>query len=401
MVELELVDVSKTFAPARVALDQVSFTLTPGECLAILGPSGCGKTTLLRVIAGLEAPTSGEIRFNGARVNDVVPHRRRVAMHFQRPALIPQHTVRRHLRSAWTFGSLWPWRSSPREAELIQMAHRLGLANDLDRPVGQLSGGQQQRVALGRCLLRPAKIRLFDEPLGHLDAPLRVELRRLLRALIEEHRATTLHVTHDPDEAMALGDRIAVLNDGALVQLDKPERLMQAPANRFVAELMHQPSGGLNVVAGFVRQDGLDTYFENPLGRWPMPAQTISALHESLQSSKILQGAADSANLVEAKNFEAQTEKVPIIVGIAANDVRCTSQLVRSDEDVCLQLPMQTEERSLTDTWVLAGHEVRWTGRPEADERLERGQVVMMTFSMSRAYWFDALTGRTLVAPTG
>lgn len=390
MVELQLDGISKTFARGNAVLDDLSLTVKPGEYLTLVGPSGCGKTTLLRVIAGLEDATTGELRMDGKRVNETPSHRRAVAMLFQQPALIPQYTVEQSLRAAWRWTL---FKDAEREAELSRIASMLGLQADLRHPVGQLSGGQQQRVALARCLLRRPKLCLFDEPLGHLDAPLRSQLRRQIRDIADELRFAAIHVTHDPDEAFAVGDRVAVMSAGRIVQVDTVKGLHRMPRNRFVAEMIHHSSGGLNTLAGHIRQDGLDTTFESPFGRWPMPAQSVSDLRESLQSSKILHGSDKSP---------PKDVKVAIMIGIAAHEVRCSTEPARSDDIVSLRLPVRSEEADLHGTWIIAGDERgRWIGRLGVQERVERGQVVLMTFSMSRAYWFDAVTGRTLVAPTG
>ena len=236
MPELRLDHIGKRFQPARQVLQDVSFTVPAGECLALVGPSGCGKTTLLRIIAGLEQPTTGSVHIDGQSVNHIPCHLRDVALMFQRPALVPNRTVRQNLRWAWSLRdplSFLRSTSEPREQELLRIARLLDLEGDLDRPIQQLSGGQQQRVALGRCLLRRAKICLLDEPLGHLDAPLRSELRRQIRMLAKELHVTLIHVTHDPDEALAVGDRVAVMHEGRIVQIDEPEQLLRASGQSF------------------------------------------------------------------------------------------------------------------------------------------------------------------------
>jgi ABC-type sugar transport system ATPase subunit len=389
MIGLQLEDVGMTFTPPVHTLRDINLTVAPGECLALVGPSGCGKTTLLRIIAGLEQPTSGLVKIDGRCVNDVPCHQRGVAMLFQRPALIPQQTVRHNLGWAWTLQqpwTLWVGANQRHEQELLRVARILELEKDLDRPIQQLSGGQQQRVALGRCLLRQAKLCLLDEPLGHLDAPLRTELRRQLRALAEEFRVTTIHVTHDPEEAFSVGDRVAIMQQGILVQVDKPAQIRRLPANRFVAELVHHQNGGLNLLTGQIFRDGIDTFFESPFGRWPVSLQ-------------ILQGLRDSQ--FPSENFHAANGKVHIMLDIAAGDVRCGCNQDGGDDEILLTLPVQQHERSATGNWVIAADgRGRWVGRASEADFFERGQAVTMAFSLARAYWFDSTTGRTLVAPT-
>jgi multiple sugar transport system ATP-binding protein len=399
MAELRLEDLGKTFGPSIRAVDEVSFRITSGEYLALLGPSGCGKSTLLRIIAGLERQTEGDIHIDGVNVNKLPPHRRDVALLFQRPAFILQQTVRQNLGPAWTARS--PLRhffgaGRQQEDELLRIANLLELSNDLERPVGQLSGGQQQRVALGRCLLRKAKVTLLDEPLGHLDAPLRVELRRQIRTLAREFGLTMIHVTHDPAEALAIGDRVAVMRQGRILQIDEPRKLRRLPSHRFAAELIHHEDGGFNWLAGEIVKEEFDTYFEGAFGRWPVSLQIVDHLRESLY---------------KGDNFNARQGKVAIMMGIPAAGVHCTTSRTGEEADVRLPVKVCEIECSAAGIWVIGVFpqplsqgergERRWFGQADDAECFERGQEVTMTFSMNRAYWFDAATGRTLFAPTG
>jgi ABC-type sugar transport system ATPase subunit len=382
MVELHLEEIGKSFAPPLKVLDQITFTALPGECLALMGPSGCGKTTLLRLIAGLDEPSEGEIRIGGQPVNQLPGHRRGVAMMFQRPALVPQRSVRQNLRWAWSLRTPWAhlFGDGKRAGELLEVARMLELDKDLDRPVQQLSGGQQQRVALGRCLLRQAKICLLDEPLGHLDAPLRTDLRRQMRAALRHQGLTAIHVTHDAEEACAVGDRVAVMQGGRIVQIDAPAQLLRMPGNRFVAEIIHQPFGGLNVLTGEISREGLDTYFDCAFGRWPVSAVQVSALHDALIQS-------------------ADPAKLRVTLGIPARAVQCSSQRCLDNELISLSLRTQQFEATPAGTWVIASNQRgTWIGQ-SASERFSRGQDATMTFSMQDAYWFDHTTGRTLAAP--
>jgi len=420
MIKIEIDKLTKRFDKGILALDDATLSIPAGECLALLGPSGCGKTTLLRLLAGLEDPSDGEIRFNGERINETPADRRDIAMMFQRPALLPAQTVRQNLRRHWHLRE--PWSAvrrlfggeRTREDELARIAHLLGLEHDLDRPAGQLSGGQQQRVALGQCLLRNAKVCLLDEPLGHLDAPLRTDLRRKIRQYAKEQGTTLIYVTHDPEEALAIGDRVAVFRHGRLVQIATPREMRHAPRDQFVAELIYQNIGGLNLIAGLIRQDGLDTYFENPFGSWPMLATAVAELQMALQNSKILHAGDQAAPIVPVRSalegdetppgniFLTADGKVHMMIGVPAVDVRCTTAAVAGDEDVRLLIEYRDQECGWANNWILGvGKQGRWVGRADDDERFERGQAVTMTFSMTRAFWFDAATGRTLLTPTG
>ena len=239
VARVELQEVSKTFhGPNRrtvIALRRVCLALAERELLALVGPSGCGKTTTLRLIAGLEAPDAGTILLNGKVVNGVAPAEREVAMVFQSQALFP------HLTAFENLGLGLKLRRVPKveaAARVRETAERLGLSDCLERRPAELSGGQRQRVALGRALVRRPQVLLLDEPLSNLDAPLRRELRRELLRLHRELGLTTLLVTHDPAEALALGERVAVMNSGVIEQVATPAELRARPATKIVAAFL-------------------------------------------------------------------------------------------------------------------------------------------------------------------
>jgi multiple sugar transport system ATP-binding protein len=244
MAVIELEQVAKQYPTGVWGVRDLSWTAREGELLVLVGPSGCGKTTTLRLIAGLEEPTHGVIRMRiagrGQPVNGLEPWRRNVAMVSQRPTLYPHLTVRRNL----AFGL--KLRSDGLDARAIQervcqAADLLGLADVLDRRPAELSGGQQQRVALGRAIVRRPLAFLLDEPLSSLDAPRRIEMRRELHLLQRRLPATMIYVTHDQAEAMALGDRVVVMNRGTVQQVDRPGDLYERPCNRFVAGFLGWP----------------------------------------------------------------------------------------------------------------------------------------------------------------
>jgi multiple sugar transport system ATP-binding protein len=254
MAEVALEGVHKVYANDCHAVRDLCLTIEAGELLVLVGPSGCGKTTILRLVAGLEAPTRGIVRIAGQIVNRWPPWRRDVAMVFQRPALYPHRTVRDNLLSSrllsqpsWLLRFLEPQRRERRmdsaaiRNTIAATAKLLELEGLLDRLPAELSGGEQQRVALGRALVRRPGLLLLDEPLSNLDAGLRLELRRELHLLHRRFPATMVYVTHDPVEALTLGDRVAVLNEGVLQQVDRPEALYQRPCNRFVAGFFGWP----------------------------------------------------------------------------------------------------------------------------------------------------------------
>ena len=240
MARVSLTGVTKRFPGSHgigvVAVREVSFTAESGELLALVGPSGCGKTTTLRLIAGLEVPDAGVIALDDTVVNTFEPKARDVAMMFQRDALFPHLTAFENV----AFGlRLRDVLSHEIRERVREMAATLGIADLLLRKPGELSGGQRQRVALGRALVRRPKVLLLDEPFANLDAPLRRELRRELLRVHREHQLTTILVTHDQAEALALGQRVAVMNAGTLEQIDTPAGLRAKPATQFVAEFLN------------------------------------------------------------------------------------------------------------------------------------------------------------------
>ncbi len=246
MAEVRLERVTKVFGDV-VAVEDVSFTVPDGSFTVILGPSGCGKTTTLRMIAGLEYPTSGRIYIGGEDVTDLPPKKRDIAMVFQNYALYPHMTVYDNM----AFGL--KMRGIPRDEidrRVREAARILGLSDLLDRKPRELSGGQRQRVAVGRAIVRQPKVFLFDEPLSNLDAKLRVKMRAELARIHRELSATSIYVTHDQVEAMTLGDRIVLLKDGKIQQMDTPLRLYHQPRNLFVAGFIGAPS--MNFLRGRV-----------------------------------------------------------------------------------------------------------------------------------------------------
>ncbi len=257
---LDIVGVTRAFGPLR-ALDEVSLDVAPGEFVSILGPSGCGKSTLLRTIAGLEAADSGTIRLGGTPIEGLRPKDREIAFVFQSYALYPHLTCRANIAAPLAMRELSGWGRAPLLHRLVPGARRIRAGIDarveaiaaqlqitdfLDRRPSALSGGQRQRVALGRALIREPKLFLLDEPLANLDAALRNRTRGELHDLQRRVGATTLFVTHDQSEAMAISDRIAVMFAGRIAQVGTPDDLYRAPASLAVAQFLSQPH--LNVI---------------------------------------------------------------------------------------------------------------------------------------------------------
>jgi multiple sugar transport system ATP-binding protein len=234
MAEVRLKNLTKRFG-SQSAVQGLELQVDSGEFLVIVGPSGCGKSTTLRLIAGLEQPTSGRIELNGRDITDIPPWKRQVAMVFQNQALYPHLSVQDNL----AFGlRRLGWRRAERRRRVEQTAELLGITPLLGRQTAELSGGERQRVAVGRAIARPAELYLFDEPLSSLDPPVRETLRAELATLQQTLEATFLYVTHDQLEAMSLGQRLAILQNGQLQQMGEPLELYQHPRNQFVAEFL-------------------------------------------------------------------------------------------------------------------------------------------------------------------
>jgi multiple sugar transport system ATP-binding protein len=238
MAEVELAHVGKTFANGFCALRDLSLTVADGEFLVLVGPSGCGKSTALNLVAGLESCTTGEIRIGGRDVTAEPPKRRDVAMVFQDYALYPHMTVARNIGFPLELAKVAKHEIASRVGEAARI---LGLEAQLDKRPGQLSGGQKQRVAMGRAIVRRPSVYLMDEPLSNLDAKLRVQMRSEIARIQAELGVTTIYVTHDQVEAMTMGDRVVVMLDGDLQQVDAPNALYARPANLFVAGFIGSP----------------------------------------------------------------------------------------------------------------------------------------------------------------
>ncbi len=238
MAQIVIKNLKKEFGDFT-AVRESSFTIEDGEFFMLLGPSGCGKTTTLRMIAGLELPTSGEIYLDGEEISQRAPSQRDIAFVFQMFALYPHMNVRKNI--SYPLVSQGMPRAQIRD-KVAEVARILGIEDILDRPVGGLSGGDRQRVALGRAIVRDPKAFMMDEPLGALDAEFREQMAEELRALHDRMGATTVYVTHDQLEAMQMGDKIVVMNNAVVEQFGTPQEIYDKPATMFVADFIGSPS---------------------------------------------------------------------------------------------------------------------------------------------------------------
>ncbi len=250
MAEVTLRNVTKVFDGGNVAVKSVNIEVGDQEFVVLVGPSGCGKSTTLRMIAGLEEISEGELFIDGKKVNDISPKDRDIAMVFQNYALYPHMTVYENM----AFGlKLRKFDKKEIKERVTEAAKILELEDYLDRKPKALSGGQRQRVAVGRAIVRKPKVFLFDEPLSNLDAKLRVQMRTQISKLHQRLNATMIYVTHDQTEAMTMGDKIVVMKDGIIQQIDSPLNLYNNPVNKFVAGFIGSPA--MNFVKGKIAGD--------------------------------------------------------------------------------------------------------------------------------------------------
>lgn len=310
MPEIEFRSISKTYPDGTPAVRDLSLHIADGEFLCILGPSGCGKSSTLRMLAGLEQITTGDLFVDRVRINEMPPRRRDMAMVFENYALYPHldvyHNIAMPLSARGVDGKEIRQR-------VTQVCETLRLTEHLQKRPQTLSGGQRQRVALGRALIRRPRIFLMDEPLGHLEAYLRVELRAEIRRLHEERRTTTVYITHDQQEAAALADRIAVMNGGRLQQLGAFLHLFDRPANRFVAQFVGERPINL-LPADVIDEAGSVSVKAGDL-RLPLtPAQANRLMHRRAAQGPVELGVRpEDLHIVEAGTEESLSGRAIVV----------------------------------------------------------------------------------------
>ncbi|MCX4387053.1 ABC transporter ATP-binding protein [Micromonospora peucetia] len=260
MTTVALKDVSKVFRDGTLAVDRVNLDVDDGEFMVLLGPSGCGKSTVLRMVAGLEDPTSGAVMLDGELANDLPPRDRKIAMVFQDFALYPHMTVGENIAFPLRLSGMEP---EPRGERVTDVASALGIGDVLGRKPSQLSGGQRQRVAMGRAIVRRPGLFLMDEPLSNLDSGLRAELRAEISGLTRELGVTTIYVTHDQAEALTMADRVAIMRKGVLQDVGTPTQVYGRPATLYVAAFLGSPRMNLLEASVYVH---LDRYVTLTLG---------------------------------------------------------------------------------------------------------------------------------------
>ncbi len=362
MTTVELDDLRKEFDDV-VAVDGIDLEIPDGEFVVIVGPSGCGKSTTLRLLAGLEDATDGRILMDGRNVVDVEPKDRNVAMVFQNYALYPHMTGRRNI----TFGMKSTGDFTDEEIDDLvgEAAEILDIADLLDRKPQAMSGGERQRIALGRAIVRDPDVFLMDEPLSNLDAKLRIQMRAELSKLHKELGTTTVYVTHDQTEAMTLGQRVVVMNEGQIQQVDPPQRLYDFPKNRFVAEFIGDPAMNMLRVQ-VVRDEGFA--LQHP--EFTVPLSSGDGLEVAAGRTAVLGVRPEDLYLTE----EAGSD----LVGSIEATVQVTEPLGDSLLLECL----------------IGEDTVRVHSTPRSG--LSHGDTVTLAYDPERLHVFDEETGETL-----
>ena len=378
MASIAFSDVSKVFPDGTKAVDGLDLDIRDGGFTVLVGPSGSGKSTALRMVAGLEETSSGTIRIADRVVNDVAPKDRDIAMVFQSYALYPHMSVEENLGFALKMQGA---PAASRATRAGAVARRLGISELLARRPRALSGGQRQRVALGRAIVRQPQAFLMDEPLSNLDAKLRVEMRAYIARLHQELGTTTLYVTHDQTEAMTMGDRVAVMRDGKLEQVDEPRELYDRPANLFVAAFIGSPA--MNLLRGHLEL--VDGQVQVALG-----SQRLVLPDEALDARPMLRGWVDDEVIVGIR-----PESVFVGGGLELEVV-----LVEAlGSDLLVHLKTDAPRVTISDAFDGeddAGLEARFTARLSPDLRVEIGDRLRLGVDPERVHFFDPETGIAL-----
>ncbi len=367
MAKVLLKNVVKSFPGGAIAVNNVNITCEEKEFLVLVGPSGCGKSTTLRMIAGLEELSSGEIWIDDILVNDIPPKDRDIAMVFQNYALYPHMTVYENM----AFGL--KLRKYPKEEikqRVMEAAEILSIQELLQRKPKQLSGGQRQRVAVGRAIVRKPKVFLFDEPLSNLDAKMRVQMRAEISKLHTRLQATMIYVTHDQVEAMTMGDRIVVMKDGLVQQVADPISLYDRPKNKFVAGFIGSPS--MNFLEGTLLKNGKDLWFDEDNFKVKLTADMGAQVADRVGQ--------------------------PILLGIRPEDIYDSVEAPNASPDVSLKATVEVVEPMGSEAYIyLTTGKSPFIARVDTHDHLVENTDVTMSFDMAKIHLFDKTTGETIV----
>jgi multiple sugar transport system ATP-binding protein len=383
---ISLRNLTKVYADEVRAVDAVDLEIGDGEFIVLVGPSGCGKSTLLRLIAGLEEVTAGTIVIAGKDVTAVPPQERDIAMVFQNYALYPHMTVAQNLSFGLRIRGV---AKEERHRRVLDVARTLGLLELLNRKPAALSGGQRQRVAIGRAMVREPVAFLMDEPLSNLDAKLRVSMRASLTRLHAQLGVTTVYVTHDQIEAMTLGQRVAVMRDGRVQQVDTPQRLFDFPANLFVAAFIGSPSMNLieaDVGEGAIRFAGHALALPDTLA--PPTGRLLVGIRPTDFESGATADPALPRMRVQASVIEALGAESHVIFHLDAPRVR--TEAVRAAAD----------EQSEDPTLFADDERAEFTARIGAVTPIAPGAEIELAVHVERAHFFQPETGEVILAGT-
>jgi multiple sugar transport system ATP-binding protein len=389
MAEIQFKEITKRYPDGFEAVKAIDLDISDGEFMILVGPSGCGKSTALRMIAGLEDITSGDLIIGGERVNDLAPRDRDIAMVFQNYALYPHMTVRDNMGFALKLAKT---DKIVIDRKVDEAASILDLSGHLDRKPANLSGGQRQRVAMGRAIVRDPKAFLMDEPLSNLDAKLRVQMRTEVARIQRQLGTTTVYVTHDQTEAMTLGDRVAVMRAGLIQQVDAPKVLYDDPVNLFVAGFIGSPA--MNFLPGELDGETLRT----PFGDVPLPHRLRSGLTG---------GGRDVIVGIRPEHFEDAA-----IAGAGAPGMRFRAKVavvesmgselfIHFDVDSAAhsaELNELARDSGLDD--VPAHDETQVVARLDAASRAHAGEEIDLLLDTDQIKLFDATDGRALTGAT-
>ena len=359
MNSVDLENVTKVYGGSTPSVDDLTLTVGDGEFFTLLGPSGCGKSTTLRMIAGFINPTSGRIRFGERDVTNLPPHRRDTGMVFQNYALFPHMDVAGNVAYGLSMRRVAKSEKRSRIDEALAM---VGLTGYADRRIDQLSGGQQQRVALARALVIQPSVLLLDEPLSNLDAKLREETRAQIRQIQQRARTTSVYVTHDQAEAMAMSDRIAVINAGVLHQVGAPREIYRRPATSFVARFI----GRSNVLSGTVEEAGTERLSVRLDGGEVLQAP----VSEGTLSAQVAEG---DAVALSVRPETIRIEAVPEGSGTVFGGVRATVRMTEFTGSSCV-------------IWLRYGDEDLLATIPDTDDLPEAGDEVLLRPDTARTW---------------
>jgi multiple sugar transport system ATP-binding protein len=398
MAQIILDHVEKSYPGGVKAIDDLSLDIKDGEFMVLVGPSGCGKSTALRSIAGLEEITGGKIQIGDRVVNDLPPKDRDIAMVFQNYALYPHMTVEQNL----AFGL--QLRKTPKDEikrRVDEAAKMLGLEPYLKRKPGALSGGQRQRVAMGRAIVREPQAFLMDEPLSNLDAKLRVSMRASLNQLHDRLGVTTVYVTHDQVEAMTLGNRVCVMRDGMLQQVDTPQHLFESPVNLFVAGFIGSPAMNF-VTADLVRDDGVTVAFADY--KLKVPPQVVDGKPglSDYFGQKIILGIRPS-DFEDAALAAREWGTMQVVAGVTEELGSEINVIFTIDaphvEHASIAQAAEASEEEDEATAALIGGKSLWTARVSKESRVRHGEPLELSVDTRYLQFFDPSSGLSIGHP--